>query len=61
MTKGIQLLESDGRYVLVTTTVADGVKNVSYEIVPNTDEAFSSAWDRVWGFGSKKSDDDETE
>ena len=47
--KGIQLLEKDGRYTLVTTTVVDGVENTSYEIVPDTEEGFASAWNRVCG------------
>ena len=49
VTKGIQLLEKDGRYVLVTTTYVDGVENRTYEIVPNTEEAYASAWNRVVG------------
>lgn len=52
LTKGIQLLEKDGRYTLVTTTVVDGVESKSYEIVPDTEASFASAWNRVCGPGS---------
>ena len=49
VTKRVQLLEKDGRHVLVTTTYVDGVEKKSYEIVPDTEDSFASAWNKVCG------------
>ena len=62
LTKVTQLLEEDGCYMLVTTTINDGVQNTTTEIVADTEEAYSEACDKVCGFGlsifgSKKPDE----